>query len=152
MTTPIRPRLRLPALYLLAGTAFAAAWIVHGHGTWWISILTEVSVAVWVTRTYLRAGQDTDEGALAGSRADERLRLLRTRSRALAGTVAIIAAFIGLTAAVAARAGWWWPFALMLGLMLLAYLFGWSEYGIGAADPAEEEAAAATTARPATAR
>jgi len=142
MTTLIRPRLRLPALYLLAGTAFAAAWIVHGHGTWWISILTEVSVAVWVTRTYLRAGQDTDEGALAGSRADERLRLLRTRSRALAGVTAVTAAFIGLTAAVAARAGWWWPFALMLGLTLLAYLFGWSEYGVGADDPADEEAPA----------
>lgn len=140
MTTFIRPRLRVPALYLLAGTVFAAAWLVHGGNLWWVSILTEVSFGARAVRTYVTAGRDSDEGALAGSRADERLRLLRTRSRALAGIAATVTAFLGLTAAVAAQATWWWPFAVILAVTLLAYLFGWSQYGIGATDPADDEA------------
>jgi hypothetical protein len=54
------------------GAVFAAAWLVRGGPTWWFSILTVVIVAVRVITLYVRGGKDTDEGALAGSRADER--------------------------------------------------------------------------------
>jgi hypothetical protein len=136
----IPPRLRRPLLVALAGAVFAVAWVVRGGATWWISILVVVATAVRVTVVYVRAGQDTDEGALAGSRADERLKLLAAQSWAVAGKVAIAAAFVGLTTAIAVRSSWLWPFALMIGVTLLGYLFGLSNYGVGAQDPADEQA------------
>lgn len=136
MRTFIRPRLRKPLRNALAGTAFAAAWVVRGGPAWWLSIMIEVSVLVWAVTMYVRAGEDSDEGALAGSRADERQKLLGLRSRALAGNAAGIAAFAGLTIAVAARAAAWWPFLVILAVTGFGYLFGLSAYGVGEEDPA----------------
>lgn len=85
----------------------------------------------------MRAGEDSDEGALAGSRADERQKLLGLRSRALAGNLALIAAFAGLTITVAARSVWW-PFAIMLAVTGFGYLLGLSAYGSSDYDPADE--------------
>jgi hypothetical protein len=51
----------------------------------------------------------------------------------------MIAAFAGLTIAVAVKAAWWWPFAIMLAVTGFGYLFGLSTYGVaeeGAADDA----------------
>jgi len=104
MMTFIRPRLRVPVRDALIGAVFAAAWLVRGGPTWWFSIMTVVTVGVRVITVYVRGGQDSDEGALAGSRADERQKLLSLRSRALAGNVSMIAAFAGLTIAIAVRA------------------------------------------------
>jgi len=101
--TFIRPRLRKPMGYALAGAALAVAWAVRGGPSWFLSIVIEVGVLAIAITTYLRGGQDSDEGALAGSRADERQKLLGLRSWALAGNLAMIAAFTGLTIAVAAR-------------------------------------------------
>jgi hypothetical protein len=138
MRTFIRPRLRKPLGIALAGTVFAAAWVVRGGPTWWFSIPSEVVCGVRAIAVYLRAGKDNDFGALAGSRADERLRLLSLRSRALAGNVAMIAAFAGLTVAVAVRATWWWPFAVMLAVTGFGYLFGLSTFGVGEEDPSDD--------------
>ncbi len=135
----IPARLRKPALYALAGLAFAAAWLIHGGHTWFISIVVLVATAVRVIAVYVRAGQDTDEGALAGSRADERLQMLNARSRALAGIFACVATFIALCVAVVAGQTWW-PFAAILAVAGLGYLFGLSNYGVGEQDPAEEDA------------
>jgi len=142
MTNFIQPRLRRPLLLALTGAIFAVAWVVRGGPTWWISIMVVVATAVRVVVVYVRAGQDTDEGALAGSRADERLKLLAAQSWAVAGKVAITAAFVGLSAAIAVRGSFWWPFAVMIGITLLGYLFGLSNYGVGAQDPAGKEAGA----------
>ena len=138
MMTFIRPRLRNPLWNALAGAVFAAAWLVRGGPTWWFSILTVVVVGVRVVTLYVRGGKDTDEGALAGSRADERQKLLSLRSRALAGNAATIAAFVGLTIAVAVRATWWWPFAVILAVTGFAYLLGLSNYGVAEEDPADD--------------
>jgi hypothetical protein len=138
MLTFIRPRLRVPVRDALAGTLFAAAWAVRGGPAWFLAIVIEVSVVVRVVTVYVRGGQDSDEGALAGSRADERQKLLALRSRALAGRVAMIAAFAGLTLAVALRAVWWWPFAVMLAVTGFGYLFGLSAYGVGEEGPADD--------------
>jgi small-conductance mechanosensitive channel len=139
MLKVIPPRLRKPLLYTLIGVVFAAAWLIHGGRTWWFSIMVLVATAVRVAAVYLRAGKDTDEGALAGSRADERLKLLNARSRALAGIFAWVATFIALSAAVAAGKTWW-PYAAILAVAGLGYLFGLSNYGVGEQDPAEEDA------------
>jgi hypothetical protein len=131
MTTFIRPRLRKPAVTVLAGLLFAAAWLVRGGPLWWVSILAVIATAVRAVSVYRMAGEDTDEGALAGSRADERQRLVGLRSRALACYFAMVAAFIGLTAAIAARASWWWPFLVILAVSGFGYLLGLSSYGLG---------------------
>lgn len=140
MTNFIPPRLRKPILLALAGAIFAVAWVVRGGPTWWLSILVVVVTAPRVIVLYVRGGKDTDEGALAGSRADERLKLLAGQSWAVAGQVAMAAAFIGLVIAIAVRGNWWWPFAIMIGVTGLGYLFGLSNYGVGAQDPADDEA------------
>jgi hypothetical protein len=138
MMTFIRPRLRKPAGNALAGAAFAAAWAVRGGPSWWWSIVIGVTILVRVITMYVRGGEDTDEGALAGSRADERQKLIAQRSWALTGKVVVAAAFAGLTIAVAVGATWWWPFAVMLGVTALAYLFGLSTYGVGEEGPADD--------------
>ena len=136
----IRPRLRKPLGIALAGTVFAAAWALRGGDAWWLSVAMEVTVLVSAVTTYVRAGEDNDEGALAGSRADERQKLLSLRSRALGWNFAMVAAFIGVTAGVAVNATWWWPFLVILAVTQFGYLLGLSNYGIaeeGTADDAD---------------
>ena len=130
MMTFIRPRLRKPLRNALAGTVFAAAWALRGGNAWQLAIVAEVTVLVSAITMYMRAGEDNDEGALAGSRADERQKLLSLRSRALACNLAAAAAFIGLTAAIAVKAAWWWPFLVILAITGFGYLLGLSNYGV----------------------
>ena len=147
----IRPRLRKPVGIALAGTAYAAAWLVHGGNGWQWAIVAEVGVIALAIGWYVRAGRDSDEDALAGSRADERQQLLSLRSWALAGKVAMFAAFAGVTIAVAARAGWWWPFAAIFAVTGFGYLLGLSNYGVGeegAADDANDRHQASSPVSP----
>ncbi len=139
MMTRIPPRLRLPALYFVIGLLFAAAWLIRGGKTWWISIMT---IAVFLVRCgilYWGGGQDTDAGALVGSHPDERQRLLSMKSQALATKLAAITAFAGLTIAIAIRASWWWPFAVMLAIVGFGYLLGLSVFGVAQEDPAADD-------------
>jgi hypothetical protein len=134
----IRPRLRKPLMYALAGTVFAAAWALRGGDAWWLSVAMEVTVLVTAITTYVRAGEDNDEGALAGSRADERQKLLSLRSRALGWNFTMVAAFIGITVGVAVKASWSWPFLAILAVGGFAYLLGLSNYGAAEDDPADD--------------
>jgi len=68
-------------------------------------------------------------------------RLRRPLLLALTGAIFAVA-FVGLSAAIAVRSSFWWPSAVMIGITLLGYLFGLSNYGVGAQDPADEEAGA----------
>lgn len=138
MTTLISPRLRRPLVVALAGALVAAAWIVRGGATWWFSIAFAIPILVQAAVMYVRAGQDSDEGALAGSRADERQQLIGLRSRALAGRAMAVAALAGLAAAIASHGTWWWPFLLIVAVGWLGYLFGLSAYGAGAEGPDRE--------------
>ena len=141
MRSFIKPRWRKPAWTLAAGAVFAAAWAIRGGRNWWLFVvLVAIAAAGRAFATYMWAGEDDDLGALSGSRPDERQKLLSLRSRALAFNVTAAAAFIGLTVAVAIRAGWWWPFAVILAVTGLGYLFGLSAYGVaeeGMADDAD---------------
>jgi len=146
MMSFIPPRLRKPAGIALAGAVFAAAWLVRGGPLWWVSIPAVILAAVRAVSWYRMGGEDTDEGALAGSRADERQQLVSLKSRALACNLAAVAAFIGLTIAVAVKAAWWWPFLVILAVTGFGYLLGLSSYGSGEPD-ADEDADAGQPAR-----
>ena len=126
----IPPRLRKPAVIAVVGVVFGAAWLVRGGPLWWISIPALIAAPARAIFLYWGGGQDTDAGALAASHADERQQLLSLRSRALACNLAVITAFIGLTAAIAVKAAWWWPFLVILGIAGLGYLFGLLNYGV----------------------
>lgn len=134
----IRPRLRRPLGVALAGTVFAAAWALRGGGAWQLSVAMEVTVLVGAVTTYVRAGEDSDEGALAGSRADERQKMLSLRSRALGWNFAMVAAFIGVTIGVAVKAAWWWSVLVILAVAGFGYLLGLSNYGVAEEDPADD--------------
>jgi hypothetical protein len=138
MMTVIPPRARKPAGTAAAGVVFAAAWLVRGGPLWWVSIVAVIATAVRVVSLYRMGGQDTDEGALAASRADERQQLLGVRSRALACNLIVVSAFIGLTVAIAVKAAWWWPFLAVLAVAGFGYLLGLSTYGVAEEDPAED--------------
>ena len=131
MMTFIPLRLRKPAETALGGVLFSAAWLVRGGPLWWISIWSLIATALLVFRVYRLGGQDSDEGAQAGSRADERQQLVSLRSRALACNLTAIASFLGLTAGVALSAIWWWPFLVTLLITGYGYLFGLGNYGLG---------------------
>lgn len=124
----IPPRLRKPAWTVLAGVVFAAAWVIRGGPQWWLWVaLVAVVTAARAFAFWAQGGEDDDLAALAGSRPDERQKQLSLRSRALAGNFAALAAFAGLTAGVALRASWWWPFAVILAVLGCGYLYGlWS--------------------------
>lgn len=131
MTHVVPPRLRKPAAIGLAGVVFAAAWLVHGGRLWWISILAIMAAAARAISWYRMGGQDSDEGALAGSQPDERQRLVSLESRSLGFNLAAVAAFLGLVVAIALKAAWWWPFLVILAVTGFGYLLGLSTYGLG---------------------
>jgi len=134
----IPPRLRKPAGIAVAGALFAAAWLVRGGSLWWVAIPALIAAPARAIYLYWGGGQDSDAGALAGSRADERQQLLSLRSRALACNLAVIAAFIGLTAAIAVKAAWWWPFLAILVIAGSGYLFGLLNYGVAEEGTADD--------------
>jgi hypothetical protein len=138
MKASIRPRLRKPLGIALAGTVFAGAWALRGGDAWQLSIAMEVTVLGSAVTAYVRAGEDNDEGALTGSRADERQKLLSLRSRALGWNFAMVAAFIGVTAGAAVKAAWWWPFLVILAVTGFAYLLGLSNYGVAEEGTADD--------------
>ena len=142
MKLSIPARLRVPLAYALAGAAFIAAWLVRGGpGWWWYVFVVPVGLAARVFVVYRRGGKDSDEGALAGSRPDERQKLIRTRAQALAGIVILIAAFAGLLIEVAIKGTAWWPFAVILAVGALGYVFGLQQYGTaGEGVPDDEDA------------
>jgi hypothetical protein len=134
----IPPRLRKPAGIAVAGMLFGAAWLVRGGPLWWISIPALIAAPARAIFLYWGSGQDTDAGALVASRADERQQLVGLRSRALACNLAVAAAFIGLTAAIAVKAAWWWPFLVILAIAGLGYLLGLLNYGAVEADTPDD--------------
>jgi len=140
MRTFIRPRLWKPGVIFVAGTAFAAAWLIRGRQTWDIALIIEVTILIAAVAAYIRGGRNTGADALSAGERDERQRLVGLRSRALAGIVAMIASFIGLTVAVAIKADWGGPCLAILLVTGFSYLYGLSRFGVGEEGPAEDEA------------
>ncbi|HXW46697.1 MAG TPA: hypothetical protein VEL03_18045 [Streptosporangiaceae bacterium] len=127
----ITPRLRVPAIWAAGGTIFAAAWAIRGGPLWWLSVFTEATVLARVLGVYLWGREDTDEGALAASRGDERQQEIAQRAWALAGKVTMAAALIGASVTIALRSPAAWPvaFGIMFATSTLSFLFGLSANG-----------------------
>ena len=143
----IRPRLRKPLLRGIALLGIAGAWVI-GSRTWEPAIVIAVVAVGQTVYRYTWAGEDTDESALLGSRADERQRQVGLQARALAGAVAIAAAYTGLVIALAVKRADAWPFAALLAVTGFAYLLGLSSYGSGEPGPEDEVTAGHQTRSP----
>jgi predicted membrane channel-forming protein YqfA (hemolysin III family) len=143
----IRPRLRKPLLRGIALLGIAGAWVI-GSPTWGLAIVIAVVAVGQTVYWYTWAGEDTDESALLGSRADERQKQVGLRARALSGSVALAAAYIGLVITLAVRRADAWPFAALLAVAGFAYLLGLSSYGSGEPGPEDEVTAGHETRSP----
>ena len=143
----IRPRLRKPLLRGIALLGIAGAWVIGSH-TWEPAIVIAVVAVGQTVARYIWAGEDTDESALLGSRADERQRQVGLQARALAGAVAIAAAYTGLVIALAVKRADAWPYAALLAVTGFAYLLGLSSYGSGEPGPEDEVTAGHQTRSP----
>jgi hypothetical protein len=133
----IRPRLRKPLLRGIALLGIAGAWAI-GSPTWGLAIVIAVVAVGQTVYWYTWAGEDTDESALLGSRADERQKQVGLQARALAGAVAMAAAYVGLVITLAVKRADAWPFAALLAVTGFAYLLGLSSYGSGEPGPEDE--------------
>ena len=140
MRTFIRPRLWKPGVIFVAGSAFAAAWMIRGRQSWDLALIIEVTILIVAIAVYIRGGRNTGEDTLPTGERDERQVMVGLRSRALAGIVAMIASFIGLTVAVAIKADWGGPCLAILLVTGFSYLYGLSRFGVGEEGPAEDEA------------
>src|SRR5580693_9394291 len=143
----IRPRLRKPLLRGIALLGIAGAWVI-GSRTWEPAIVIAIAAVGQTVYRYIWAGEDTDESALLGSRADERQKQVGQRARALAGAVAIAAAYTGLVITLAVKRADAWPFAALLAVTGFAYLLGLSSYGSGEPGPEDEVTAGHQTRSP----
>jgi hypothetical protein len=143
----IRPRLRKPLLRGIALLGIACAWVI-GSRTWEPAIVIAIVAVGQTVARYIWAGEDTDESALLGSRADERQKHVGLQARALAGAVAIAAAYTGLVIALAVKRADAWPFAALLAVTGFAYLLGLSSYGSGVPSPEDEVTAGRQTRSP----
>ena len=137
MKNLVRPRLRKPLVRVVAGTGVAAAWAI-GSPHWWLAIVIEVTILVSAVSSYVSSGQDSDEGALIGSRADERQRLVGQQAMALAARFAMIGAYVGFVVTLAIKPAAAWQFAAVLAVGAVGYLFGLSEYGTNPSDSADD--------------
>ena len=137
MTRFISPRLRVPLARAIAGLVLAGAWAIGGPQQWLAIVAAVVSVC-YAAAWYVWAGQDTDEGALLGSRADERQKLVGQRAQALAGVVAMAAAYAGLVVTLAVNRAGAWPFGALFLVTAFSYVFGLSRYGSREPDPADD--------------
>lgn len=126
MKRSISPRLRAPAL-LTAGTLVVLA--IGGATRGWGSLSEVVPIPVLaILGVYLWGGRDSDAGSLIRHELDERLAQQRLQVQALVGRVLSIGVAVAYTIAVATKAQLW-PWAIMFGLIAIAFVAGRVLYG-----------------------
>jgi hypothetical protein len=118
--------MRKPAL--AAAIGLAAVILVVVMAGWIRALPVIVVVAGGVLFNFWLGGRDTDAGALAGGRADERQAASRHRQRA-AGGMAMLAASVAGAAITAATHTPAWPFELLAAVGIAGYTAGLMIYG-----------------------
>jgi hypothetical protein len=126
MKRSIPPRLRAPAL-LAVGALVVLAIGGATHG--WASVAYVVPIPVVVViALYISGGRDNDMGAAIRYELDERQAYERLKVQALVGRVLSLAVAVAYLVASAAKVALW-PWAILLGLMVISFLVGRLVYG-----------------------
>ena len=125
MMRSVPPRLRAPLTMLVGGAVIAAVAVAaYGWGTLrTFGPFTIVCAAAY----YAWAGRDSDSAAMLRHQVDERQRYRQLKIQALVGRVMGVGAGVAYLAAFAAKSTLW-PFAVFLGLFVVALLAGWVIY------------------------
>jgi hypothetical protein len=95
----------------------------------WASLVYLAPIPIVAVATlYVLGGRDTDTGALIRDELDERQAYERLEVQALVGRVLSLAVAIAYMLAVATNAELW-PWAILLGLMVISFVAGRLRYG-----------------------
>lgn len=128
----LRPRLRTPAqMVVLGAVAAVILGAFKGPGP---AVGIMVPFLALAAAYYAWGGEDTDMGAIIGSRPDERQKSMQMKVAALQGKVMSGAAAVTYLVVVLGKDnGLWpkldvWPFAIPLALASLTGLAGWVIY------------------------
>lgn len=123
---PLPARWRAAVAVLAVG---AAALVAGGSSYGWASAgyLSPVIVAA-AAAVGLLARRDSDVGAAVRRQRDERQQLQRLRVQALVGRALSLTVAVAYAVAVTTHAVLW-PFGVMLGVLVVAFLAGWLLYG-----------------------
>jgi O-antigen/teichoic acid export membrane protein len=126
MKTHLPPRLRAPVLFaVLALATLAIGGATHG----WKTLVDIVPIPIIVMiGLYVWGRRDSDASALIRGELDERQASERLKVQALVGRVLSFAVAVAYIVASASRTSPW-PWAVLLGLMVAAFLTGWLIYG-----------------------
>lgn len=127
MTHRRHPRLWAPVLAGAIGSAVSLA-IGFGQGQPAAIVIGLSVTALVVVVFYVVSGQDSDVGAVLGSRPDERQALVRLKAARLSSAVAVLAAVLACVIA-AALGTTYWPFEVLYLVTGAAYLVGLGVYG-----------------------
>jgi len=127
----ISPQLRAPTVMMILCAGVTAYAFAAGG---WKQALGLAAIAVVAPVAYYLLGRaDSDLGAMAGHRPDERQRLLRLQARAFAAQAMVTAAAIGAVITIFLRHPAW-PFYLVVGVGTLAFFarlaYGTREAGL----------------------
>jgi hypothetical protein len=130
MRRSIPPRLRAPALLAVAvvvavvleGATRGWSSLLHAPGPLGIAAVAVVGFAWWARWS------DTDLGAVMRREPDERQAYARLRVQALVGRALSLAVAVGYLIASATKVALW-PWAALLGVMVVAFVAGWLVYG-----------------------
>jgi hypothetical protein len=113
--------------------AAVVAVVLEGATRGWSSLLHApgpLAIVAWVlvVGVYLWSRRDTDLGAVLRRQPDERQAYVRLRVQALVGRVFSVAVAVAYVVASATKV-MLWPWAVLLGLLAVAWLAGWLMYG-----------------------
>jgi hypothetical protein len=126
---------RIAALGAVAAAVFAVGPGPRALGIAFAAITGALALG-YAIAAYVRARDDSDLGAIYGSRADERQKLISLQARGLAGTVAMAAAFAGFVITYTVH-GAAWPFEVLFAVTAASYGWGLTIYGADKPVPAD---------------
>ena len=121
MKRTTRPRLQVPGVMAIGGSAIALTTLVHSG--WGAALSVEAVTIAATLGYYVLGGRDSDVGALFGGRPDERQTSVGMKAAGLAGIVTSVVALGGLVVATAVGSTIW-PFALLCCVTAASFLAG----------------------------
>jgi hypothetical protein len=128
-------RLRTPVFALVFGSVISTA---IGIGQSWIGAAITYAVTAVVAGIFYVVGwseSESDASAVIGGRADERQKLVRLRAAQAGLVTAVVAAGIACLISAIVKAAFW-PYEVIVDVVVVAYLIGLRAYGVSF--PAEE--------------